>query len=130
MLWVRALQFDVAADAKSLPQTRISTDAGDYLHWSGDGSTLYWTQGPDLFGRQVNLAAFDAAKTGPAVPIAHLGFVAASPHATGVIALTNARIVTMNGDQVNEGGTVVVDGNRIAAVGPAASVPVPASART
>ena len=120
---------DIAADGKALPQSRISTDAGDYLHWSGDGSTLYWTQGPDLFARRLYLAAFDGAKTGPVPPIAHLGFVAAEPHPSGSIALTNARIVTMNGDQVIEGGTIVVNGGRIAAVGPAASVAVPAGAR-
>ena len=56
--------IDIAADAKALPQTKVSADAGDYLHWSGDGSTLYWTQGPDLFARRVDLAAFDGAKTG------------------------------------------------------------------
>ena len=55
--------IDVAADAKALPQTKVSADAGDYLHWSGDGHTLYWTQGPQLFARRVDLAAFDGAKT-------------------------------------------------------------------
>ena len=45
--------IDIAADAKALPQSRISTDAGDYLHWSGDSSTLYWTQGADLFARRL-----------------------------------------------------------------------------
>jgi imidazolonepropionase-like amidohydrolase len=121
--------IDIAADAKALPQTRVSSDAGDYLHWSGDGSTLYWTQGPDLYARRVDLPTFDAAKTGPTPAISHLGFTAAEPHPSGTIALTNARIVTMNGDQVIEGGTIVVNGDRIAAVGPAASVAIPAGAK-
>jgi imidazolonepropionase-like amidohydrolase len=122
--------IDIAADGKALPQTRVSADAGDYLHWSGDGNTLYWTQGADLFARRVDLAAFDGAKSGVVPPIAHLGFTATAPHASGSIALTNARIVTMNGDSVIENGTVVIDGNRIAAVGPAGSVAIPAGAKT
>ena len=60
--------IDVAADAKALPQTRVSADAGDYLHWSGDGHTLYWTQGPQLFARRFDLAAFDGAKPERAGP--------------------------------------------------------------
>ena len=122
--------IDIAADAKALPQSRISADAGDYLHWSGDSSTLYWTQGPDLYARRVDAAAFDGAKTGAVPPVSHLGFVSSAPHPTGMIALTGARIVTMNGDQVIDNGTIVINGNRIAAVGPAGSVTIPAGART
>jgi len=121
--------IDVAADAKALPQSRISSDAGDYLHWSGDSSTLYWTQGPDLYARRVDASAFDGAKAGPVPPVSHLGFVSPAPHASGVIALTGARIITMNGDQVIENGTIVIDGNRITAVGPAGTVAVPPGAR-
>ncbi|HEY1146291.1 MAG TPA: amidohydrolase, partial [Allosphingosinicella sp.] len=122
--------IDIAAEGKALPQTKVSADAGDYLHWSGDGSTLYWTQGADLYARRVDLAAFDGAKSGAVPPITHLGFTASAPHATSSIALTNARIVTMNGDSVIENGTVVINGNRIAAVGPAGSVTIPAGAKT
>ena len=122
--------IDVAAEGKALPQTKISADAGDYLHWSGDSSTLYWTQGPDLYARRVDAAAFDGAKTGAVPPVSHLGFVSAAPHPTGTIALTGARIVTMNGDQVIDNGTIVISGNRIAAVGATGSVAVPAGART
>ena len=44
---------------------------------------------------------------------------------TGMLALTGARIVTMRGDEVIENGTVLIDGNRIAAVGPTAAVSYP-----
>ncbi|MFQ5550240.1 MAG: amidohydrolase, partial [Gemmatimonadales bacterium] len=48
----------------------------------------------------------------------------------GVIALTGARIITMNGDEIIENGTVVVRNNRIEAVGGAGAVSVPADAET
>src|SRR6185295_17032498 len=42
---------------------------------------------------------------------------------SGKVAFTHARILTMKGDEVIENGTVVVDGNRIAAIGANVSVP-------
>ncbi len=48
----------------------------------------------------------------------------------GMVALTGARIITMNGDQIIEDGTIIIDGNIIAAVGPSSSVAVPAGAKT
>ena len=42
----------------------------------------------------------------------------------GAVALVGARIVTMRGDEVIENGTIVVRGNRIAAVGPSDRVKV------
>ena len=47
---------------------------------------------------------------------------------TGTLVLRNARIVTMRGDEVLERGDLVIEGNRIAAVGAAGSVTVPAGA--
>lgn len=46
-----------------------------------------------------------------------------------VVALTNVRVVDGTGSPARDGQTVVVRGARIAAVGPAASTPVPAGAR-
>lgn len=46
----------------------------------------------------------------------------------GGFALTGARIITMDGDQVIEDGTVVIDGNRISAVGPSSDITVPEGA--
>ncbi|MDH3272789.1 MAG: amidohydrolase family protein [Gemmatimonadota bacterium] len=46
----------------------------------------------------------------------------------GVVALTGARIVTMNGDEVIERGDIVIRDNRIEAVGSTGSVSIPAGA--
>jgi len=46
----------------------------------------------------------------------------------GRLAITGARIVTMSGDAVIDGGTVVVDGDRSVAVGADGEVPVPGDA--
>ena len=122
---------DIAPDGKALPQSRVSTDAGDWLHWSGDGQTLYWSQGPDLFAQNLGPpGAFAGGKTAPAPLYAHLGFAADAAKPSGALALTGARIVTMRGDEVIENGTVLIDGDRIAAVGPAASISYPAGTRT
>ncbi|MGH9366104.1 MAG: amidohydrolase family protein, partial [Thermoanaerobaculia bacterium] len=58
-----------------------------------------------------------------------IGFEAAADAPKGSIALVGGRVVTMKGSEVLENGTVVVEGNRIAAVGPAGQTPVPPGAR-
>jgi imidazolonepropionase-like amidohydrolase/Tol biopolymer transport system component len=47
----------------------------------------------------------------------------------GEVAFTGARIITMNGNEVIEDGTVVVNENRIVAVGKSSDVSIPATAR-
>ena len=44
---------------------------------------------------------------------------------TGRLLLSGARLITMQGDEVIERGDILVDGNRIAAVGPSGSLTVP-----
>jgi imidazolonepropionase-like amidohydrolase/Tol biopolymer transport system component len=126
---------EVGPDGKALPQTRLTRDAGEWLHWSGDGRKLWWTHGPELYGRELR-EAFSYAEGAPAeLPKPaerglNIGFSAPYDKPSGRYALTGARIVTMNGDEVIENGVVVVNGNRIEAVGPLAATVVPAGART
>ncbi len=47
---------------------------------------------------------------------------------TGVIALRNARLITMKGDEVIPRGDVVITNNRITAIGPSGRVTIPAGA--
>ncbi len=50
---------------------------------------------------------------------------------SGTVAFTGGRVVTMKGDEIIEDGVVVVEGNRIKAVGSEGRPsPIPAGART
>ncbi|NBB50934.1 amidohydrolase family protein [Rhizobium sp. CRIBSB] len=126
--------ISVGADGKSIPQARVTRDAGEWLSWSGDSRRLQWSLGPELFSRDLN-QAFTFVEGAPdelPKPDEHginLGFSVPTDRPEGRIALTGARIITMNGDLVVENGVIVINGNRIEAVGPAASTPVPADAR-
>ncbi len=123
-----------------LPVRNVSTDDGAYLHFSGDSSTLYWSLGPELFERRLGDAfapAGDEAEDGdddvveePASGL-DLGFDVTAHRPEGRIAITNARLITMAGQdnlKIIRRGTVVVDGDRIEAVGPSRQVDVPADA--
>jgi imidazolonepropionase-like amidohydrolase/Tol biopolymer transport system component len=121
----------ISADGKSLPQARVTRDAGDWLSWSGDSRRLQWSLGPELFTRDLNEAfAFvegapeDLPK--PAESGINLGFPVPTDAPDGRMALTGARLITMNGAEVIENGVILIDGNRIEAIGPAASTPIPA----
>ena len=116
------------------PLTRVSREAGYYLHWSGDGQRLHWMLGPTLYTRDLNrtfafLPGADSIPAGPDTVGRHVGFRAAHDRPSGVTALVGATVITMKGDEVLRNATVVVDRNRIVAVGPAGAVTIPAGAR-
>lgn len=114
----------LAPGMEALPVRTLASDAGQYLHWSGDSQRLHHMQGHELV--TTPLAAGANATRQP------LGFKHASDTPQGApIALVGARLVTMGGersDEVIDDGTVVVHGARIIAIGPRASTPVPAGA--
>ena len=125
----------VGAKMDALPVRQLDVDAGEYLGWSGDSTKVHFGLGERLFTTELrNAFTFEpgAPKDLPKADAAgvRVGFSAPSDVPTGVIALTGARIVTMKGDEVIPDGTVVVDGNRITAVGATGRVLVPAGART
>ena len=126
--------IDIGPEAKALPLTRVSRDAGEYLHWSGDSRTLHWALGPELYSRALT-EAFTFIEGAPAelpeIPKSgvNIGFTHPSDVPTGSLAFVGGRIITMKGDEVIEDGTVVVEGNRIVTVGPRATTAVPSGAK-
>jgi len=123
----------LSASGKALPQTRVTRDAGEWLHWSGDSSQLQWSLGPELFSRDLDqtFTFVDGAPETlpkPAETGINISFTADYDRPTGRVALTGARLITMNGEQVIKDGVIVVNGNRIESIGPRGSITVPADA--
>ncbi|WP_244224677.1 amidohydrolase family protein, partial [Corallococcus sicarius] len=126
----------VGPGTKAMPVTQVSRDAGEYLHWSGDGArlSLHWALGPRLFTRALKdtFTFVDGApKTlpPPSFEGVDVSFSAKSDVAEGTLALVGGRILTMKGEEVVPEGVVVVKGHRIVAVGPVGKVAVPAGAK-
>ncbi|MCG2841946.1 amidohydrolase family protein [Sandaracinobacter sp. RS1-74] len=129
---------DVPADARTsaMPVVRASRNGADWLDWSADGRRLGWSMGPSYY--QVDSAALfqsgptrkEAAGFTPPTSGVSLAMEVSADKPGGTVALTGARILTMAGADggVIENGTLLVRGDRILAVGPAASVAIPAGA--
>lgn len=114
------------------PVQRVTRDGGQDLKWSADGSSLSW-----VFANVFSSLEIDAV-FGASAPEEGLDALADAypielsvpmPRPDGTVALTGATVITMRGDEVIQDATVVVEDNRVRAVGPRSSVPVPESAR-
>lgn len=123
--------IDLNKDTKAIPVKKVTRDAGTDLHWSGDSERLHWLIGPEYYTRDLkdSFSFMDGApeelpaadSTG--IPI---GLTVQTDVPSGKVAFVGARIITMNGEEVIEGGTLVIEGNKVVAVG--ASVDVPSDA--
>jgi imidazolonepropionase-like amidohydrolase/Tol biopolymer transport system component len=119
-----------------VPSFCVTRDAGQSLHWSGDSKNLHWTLGRRYFSRSLtNCFEFLPGAPDSLPGLDTVGIDIAlklnSDKPKGVVAMTNARIITMDkNNTVIENGTVVVTDNRITAVGKTGEVSIPAGAKT
>ncbi|HEX8071465.1 MAG TPA: amidohydrolase family protein [Pyrinomonadaceae bacterium] len=112
-----------------LPVKTVSLNSGDWLSWSPDGKTLQWTLGENFYEQTVEnvLKQLGKDEKAPEPAATKIGFSFEPARPRGLVALTNARIITMRGDEVIERGSILVEDNRIKAVG--AKIDIPAAAR-
>lgn len=123
-------------DGKSnnVPVQQIAKDAGVNIHWSKNSQKVLWTLGDEYFSNTLNETfAFMGNNNTTHIDTPSkgikIGLVAQVDNPTGSIAFTNARIITMKGDEVIENGNIIVKGNTIIAVGSAEDTPVPSDAK-
>ncbi|HEY7776253.1 MAG TPA: amidohydrolase family protein, partial [Kineobactrum sp.] len=110
----KPLVLDAAQTA--FPTVQVSTVGGSYLGWNSAGTAVSWSTGPEL--KTVSVTDAFASGFEPPTSGNDLSIMMASAVPDTRLALTNARLVTMNSNRdVIEVGTVLVEGNRIRAIG-------------
>ena len=142
---------EVGLKEGSVPIWRLSESAGGYVSWADKGKTITWGLGNSFHRLPLNTALqFAEALKQPAeenagekkdekkeekkakvpqsdVIVIDLQVPRKAP--SGTLVLKGARVITMKGDEVLENADVVVQGNRIVAVGPSGKASIPADAK-
>lgn len=125
--------IELSSKNKAFPLRKITRDAGSYIHWSKDSRAIHWTLGPKYFKKEIK-DAFDFAdgskekSTSDTIGLdINLKLKADVP--IGKIALKGARIISMKGDEIIETGTIIIDRNKIIAIGKEIDISIPSDAR-
>jgi WD40-like Beta Propeller Repeat len=126
--------LDLSAGMGTAPVSKVSRDAGMYMHWSNDSKKLHWTLGEEYFTVSLNKrfkfleGAPDSIPPVDTVGI-KIGLTVKTAKPTQKTALKGARIITMKGDEVIENGIILINGNKIEEIGKSADVKIPADAK-
>lgn len=126
--------IEIGPKFQGLPVKRISEQAGDWIHFSGDSEKLHWTLGPKLY--TWNLSELhdrspiqEGSPQTPKAASIEIGFRAKHAVPDGMVALVGGRIVTMGPKGILDEGTILIEGNRIRAMGESGKIRVPSEAR-
>lgn len=110
----------LSADNKNINAMVVAKLPGNNLSWSDDNKALSWNIADDMYTAQLDRSMTLKKKK--------IEFIQESDKPEGVLAFTNARIVTMEGDEVLEHATLIVRGNQIEDIGFDIQVPKEAHA--
>ncbi len=118
----------VSTSVDAVPFERASGNGGNYPSWSNNGTQINWTLGATLYSTTLgDLKPADPENNPYTAPLtgADLSIELEADKPEGTVALTNARIVTMAGPRggIIESGTVLIEANRITAVGADVEIP-------
>ncbi|MBL7858874.1 MAG: PD40 domain-containing protein [Cyclobacteriaceae bacterium] len=126
--------IDLDSKTNSFPVSQISRDAGINLHWSADSKRIFWTLGDEYFSNDLkNRFKFLDRAPDTIPPIDSVGvkinLAVKADVPEGRIVLRGARIISMEGQEVIEDGTLIIFKNKIEAIGKNSDVPIPAGAK-
>lgn len=122
-----------------VPVQQASKTAGSEMHWSADSSKLHWSNASTLYTRKLT-DTFEFL-TGAATEMPDLtsegidlSFDKKADKPNGLIALVGGKVITMrdadNSQEVIENAVVLVENNKIKAVGKQGEITIPNSAKT
>jgi len=102
--------INIGPKDSQFPIEQLSVRAGENISWSAKSNKLYWTLGPELYHASLDgMFAINSAddsdfkvKSGESI-----GFSKKMAEPKGMIALTGAKIITMDGEKVIENGVII-----------------------
>lgn len=127
--------LDLDDKSTAVPVSQLAKDAGINLHWSKDSDMIYWTLGDIYFSNKLS-DKFTFLPDSPekvaelATDGIQIELKAKVDKPKGRIAFTNARLITMEGDEIIENGTIIINENKIESIGTSSAVQVPNGAKT
>ena len=110
-------EIKLGSKSGQTPVVELSGESGDYIGWTSNSKTVYWTQGVNFVSSSMNGLFEKDHKVELSKTDISFQYKTAKPK--GTIAFTNARVITMEGDQVLEKATVIVVDNKISEIGEA-----------
>lgn len=126
-------EIDLDNNTKAFNVESLSKNAGINLHWGKNNDKVFWTLGDDYFTKTiVNNTTNPFAKTNLASAeetVISINLITKSDVPEGRIAFKNVRIITMNGDEIIEDGTIIINKNKIEEIGKTRSVTIPDDAK-
>jgi len=124
----------ISSGTKAVPVAQVGKDAGINIEFSADSKSLHWTLGNEYFTDEL-IERFEFLNGGldSLPPMDESGIKIdlelEMDKPDGTLALTNARIITMENDEVIENGTIIIIENKISKIGASADVKVPRGAK-
>jgi len=142
--------IEIGLENGALPVARLSDEGGEWVAWARGGAAISFVRGSELrvtrladalrapepeeaagegSKKKGQAAGADGKTPLPKSETMEVDLRLPRARPSGVVAYVGARIVTMRGDDVIERGALVVDGDRIVALGAESEVALPAGAR-
>lgn len=119
--------IETGPKGSALPVTKLSSGGSQYPSWAKDGKSLNWSLGPTLYSAKITGDDdFEPPKKGTKLVASRK-----ADRPDGLIAITGARLITMAAKDggVIENGTVLIENNKIKAIGMADTVRIPGGAK-
>ena len=126
----------VDVNSPTIPVKKLTDVGADYFDWADNGKTITWSIGSTFYRLPIDSVSFESAITdtvksnfqSPPALETKITVVTNRAKPNGLIALTGARIITMNADEIIKKGVIIVKDNRIVEIGSSDIVKIPKEA--
>lgn len=129
--------IELNGDTSSFKVAQVSARSSEFLHWAANSEAIDWSHGRYLYRRHLNeaFAFLEGATKDLPQPLEDgldLSFEQHGDVPKGLIAIVGGRVVSMRDadeqQEVIEDGVVLIENNRIKAVGKRADIDIPGNA--